>query len=249
MKKLVLAALLASTAFSTMIFNATAADTIRFAASATYPPFESLDAGNQIVGFDIDLANALCKQLQATCTFTNQAFDSLIPALKFRRYDAVISGMDITPERSKQVAFTQPYYANSAIVIAQKGKFHTLADLKGKRIGMENGTTHQKFLQDKHPEVKTVPYDSYQNALIDLKNGRLDGVFGDTAVVNEWLKTNPDLATVGEKVTDPAYFGIGLGIAVRPDNQALLEKLNSALNAIKADGTYKAINDKWFPQQ
>ncbi|WP_042859640.1 arginine ABC transporter substrate-binding protein [Dickeya sp. NCPPB 3274] len=249
MKKFVLAALLASTTFSTMTFNATAADTIRFAASATYPPFESLDAGNQIVGFDIDLANALCKQLQATCTFTNQAFDSLIPALKFRRYDAVISGMDITPERSKQVAFTQPYYANSAIVIAQKGKFHTLADLKGKRIGMENGTTHQKFLQDKHPEVKTVPYDSYQNALIDLKNGRLDGVFGDTAVVNEWLKTNPDLSTVGEKVTDPAYFGIGLGIAVRPDNQALLEKLNSALNAIKADGTYKAINDKWFPQQ
>ncbi|MCA7012012.1 arginine ABC transporter substrate-binding protein [Dickeya dadantii] len=249
MKKLVLAALLASATFSTMTFSATAADTIRFAASATYPPFESLDAGNQIVGFDIDLANALCKQLQATCSFTNQAFDSLIPALKFRRYDAVISGMDITPERSKQVAFTQPYYANSAIVIAQKGKFHSLADLKGKRIGMENGTTHQKFLQDKHPEVKTVPYDSYQNALIDLKNGRLDGVFGDTAVVNEWLKTNPDLATVGEKVTDPAYFGIGLGIAVRPDNQALLEKLNGALNAIKANGTYKAINDKWFPQQ
>ena len=101
-------------------FNATAAETIRFAASATYPPFESLDANNQIVGFDIDLANALCKQMQAQCTFTNQAFDSLIAALKFKKYDAVISGMDITPERSKQVAFTQPYYANSAIVIAQK---------------------------------------------------------------------------------------------------------------------------------
>ncbi|WP_038908203.1 arginine ABC transporter substrate-binding protein [Dickeya oryzae] len=244
MKKLILAALLASTTFSAL-----ATETIRFAASATYPPFESLDANNQIVGFDIDLANALCKQLQATCSFTNQAFDSLIPALKFRRYDVIISGMDITPERSKQVAFTQPYYANSAIVIAQKGKFHSLADLKGKRIGMENGTTHQKFLQEKHPEVTTVPYDSYQNALIDLKNGRLDGVFGDTAVVNEWLKNNPDLATVGEKITDPAYFGIGLGIAIRPDNQALLEKLNGALNAIKANGTYKAINDKWFPQQ
>ncbi|WP_192456809.1 arginine ABC transporter substrate-binding protein [Musicola keenii] len=244
MKKIVLATLLAG-----FTLSATAAETVRFAASATYPPFESLDASNQIVGFDIDLANALCKQMQATCSFTNQAFDSLIPALKFRRYDAVISGMDITPERSKQVAFTQPYYANSAIVIAQKGKYHSLADLKGKRIGMENGTTHQKYLQDKHPEVKTVPYDSYQNALIDLKNGRLDGVFGDTAVVNEWLKTSPDLATVGEKVTDEAYFGIGLGIAVRPDNQALLEKLNNALAAIKTNGTYKAINDKWFPQQ
>ncbi len=147
MKKL----LLAATMLAGMTFNATAAETIRFAASATYPPFESLDANNQIVGFDIDLANALCKQMQAQCTFTNQAFDSLIAALKFKKYDAVISGMDITPERSKQVAFTQPYYANSAIVIAQKGKFSSLADLKGKKLGMENGTTHQKYMQDKHP--------------------------------------------------------------------------------------------------
>lgn len=242
MKKLLLVALLASA------FSATAADKISFASSATYPPFESLDANNQIVGFDIDLAKALCKQMQAECTFTNQAFDSLIPALKFKKYDAVISGMDITPERSKQVAFSAPYYANSAVVIAKKGAFSSFAQLKGKRIGMENGTTHQKYLQDKHPEVKTVAYNSYQNAIIDLKNGRLDGVFGDTAVVNEWLKTNPQLGTATDKVTDPQYFGTGLGIAVRPDNIALLKKLNDALEAIKADGTYQKINDQWFPQ-
>ncbi|PLM15448.1 arginine ABC transporter substrate-binding protein, partial [Klebsiella pneumoniae] len=157
MKKLVLAALLTSFAF-----GATAAEKISFGVSATYPPFESMDANNQIVGFDIDLAHALCKQMQAECTFTNHAFDSLIPALKFKKYDAVISGMDITPERSKQVAFTDPYYANSALVIAKKDAFHSFDDLKGKRIGMENGTTHQKYLQDKHPEVKTVAYDSYQ---------------------------------------------------------------------------------------
>ncbi|MBU4684222.1 ABC transporter substrate-binding protein ArtJ [Cedecea davisae] len=243
MKKLLLAAMLATAAL-----NAAAADKISFGSSATYPPFESLDAGNQIVGFDIDLAKALCKQMQADCTFTNHAFDSLIPSLKFRKYDAVISGMDITPERAKQVAFTNPYYANSAVVIAKKGLFKSLDDLKGKRIGMENGTTHQKYLQDKHPEVKTVSYDSYQNAIIDLKNGRIDGVFGDTAVVNEWLKTNPQLGTVGEHVTDPQYFGTGLGIAVRPDNQALLKKLNDALAAIKADGTYQKISNEWFPQ-
>ncbi|TQI79878.1 L-arginine-binding protein [Serratia fonticola] len=244
MKKL----LLAATLFAGMTLSATAADSIRFASSATYPPFESLDANNQIVGFDIDLAKALCKQMQADCTFTNQAFDSLIAALKFKKYDAVISGMDITPERSKQVTFTQPYYANSAIVIAEKGKFTSLADLKGKKIGMENGTTHQKYMQDKHPEINTVAYDSYQNAILEVKNGRIDGVFGDTAVVNEWLKSNPNLAPVGEHITDAQYFGTGLGIAVRPDNHALLAKLNAALDAIKADGTYKAINDKWFPQ-
>ncbi|RLM27302.1 arginine ABC transporter substrate-binding protein [Brenneria alni] len=243
MKKILIAALLAGITCSAM-----AADTIRFASSAGYPPFEYLDANNDIVGYDIDLAKALCKQIEATCTFTNQAFDSLIPALKFRRYDAVISGMDITAERSKQVAFTQPYYANSAIVIAQKGKFSDFSAMKGKRIGMENGTTHQKYMQDKHPEIQTVSYDNYQNAVLDLKNGRIDGVFGDTAAVNTWLKTNPDLAVVGEHVTDAEYFGTGLGIAVRPNDKALLEKLNMALDAIKANGTYQAINDKWFPQ-
>ncbi|MFQ3384584.1 ABC transporter substrate-binding protein ArtJ, partial [Escherichia coli] len=146
MKKLVLAALLASCAF-----GASAAEKINFGVSATYPPFESIGANNEIVGFDIDLAKALCKQMQAECTFTNHAFDSLIPSLKFRKYDAVISGMDITPERSKQVSFTTPYYENSAVVIAKKDTYKTFADLKGKRIGMENGTTHQKYIQDQHP--------------------------------------------------------------------------------------------------
>ena len=243
MKKVLIATLLASISLS-----AAAAQTIRFATEASYPPFETMNDKNEIVGFDVDLANALCKEIDATCTFTNQAFDSLIPALKFKKYDAVISGMDITPERSKQVAFTTPYYANSAVVIAKKGAYTSFDQLKGKRIGMENGTTHQKYLQDKHPEVKTVAYDSYQNAIIDLKSGRLDGVFGDTAVVNEWLKTNPQLGTATDKVTDPQYFGTGLGIAVRPDNIALLKKLNDALEAIKADGTLKKINDQWFPQ-
>ena len=243
MKKVLIAALLASVSLS-----ATAAQTIRFATEASYPPFESIDANNKIVGFDVDLANALCKEIDATCTFSNQAFDSLIPSLKFRRIDAVMAGMDITPEREKQVLFTTPYYDNSALFIGQKGKYASVDLLKGKKVGVQNGTTHQKYLQDKHPEVKTVAYDSYQNAFIDLKNGRIDGVFGDTAVVNEWLKTNPQLGTATEKVTDPQYFGTGLGIAVRPDNKALLEKLNGALKAIKADGTYQKISEQWFPQ-
>ncbi|RTF06501.1 arginine ABC transporter substrate-binding protein [Serratia marcescens] len=243
MKKLIIAAVLAGISVS-----ASAAETIRFATEASYPPFEFIDAGNKIQGFDVDLANALCKEMQAECTFTNQAFDSLIPSLKFKRFDAVMAGMDITPEREKQVLFTKPYYDNSALFIAQKGKIADVAALKGKKVGVQNGTTHQKYLTDKHPEITTVPYDSYQNAILDLKNGRVDAVFGDTAVVNEWLKQNDALAAVGAKVTDKDYFGTGLGIAVRPDNQALLAKLNAALDAIKADGTYKAINDKWFPQ-
>ncbi|WP_114191946.1 arginine ABC transporter substrate-binding protein [Edaphovirga cremea] len=243
MKKLIIAAVLAGISVS-----ATAAENIRFATEATYAPFEFVDASNNIQGFDIDLANALCKEIEANCTFTNQAFDSLIPSLKFRRVDAVISGMDITPERLKQVSFTKPYYDNSALFISEKGKFTSLADLKGKRVGMQNGSTHQKFLMEKHPEITAVPYDSYQNAVLDLKNGRLDAVFGDTAVVNEWLKQNANLTAVGDKVTDADYFGTGLGIAVRQNNTELLGKLDAALAKAKQDGTYETIYKKWFQQ-
>ncbi|NMP27147.1 arginine ABC transporter substrate-binding protein [Rahnella sp. SAP-1] len=243
MKKLLIAAVLAGVSLS-----AGAAETIRFATEASYPPFEFVDASNKIQGFDIDLANAMCKEMQATCTFTNQAFDSLIPSLKFRRFDAVISGMDITADRLKQVSFTNAYYDNSAIFIAQKGKFTDIASLKGKRVGMQNGTTHQKYLMEKHPEITAVPYDSYQNAVLDLKNGRLDAVFGDTAVVNEWLKQNKNLAAVGDKITDQSYFGTGLGVAVRQDNSALLGKMNDALAKVRQDGTYKTLYTKWFQQ-
>ncbi|HEJ9095151.1 TPA: arginine ABC transporter substrate-binding protein [Serratia odorifera] len=243
MKKLIIAAVLAGISVS-----ATAAETIRFATEASYPPFEFVGADNKIQGFDVDLANAMCKEMQATCTFTNQAFDSLIPSLKFKRFDAVMAGMDITPEREKQVLFTKPYYDNSALFIAQKGKVADVASLKGKKVGVQNGTTHQKFLTDKHPEITTVPYDSYQNAILDLKNGRVDAVFGDTAVVNEWLKQNDALTAVGDKVTDKGYFGTGLGIAVRQKNTDLQGKFNAALDKIKQDGTYETIYKKWFQQ-
>lgn len=241
MKKVLLATLLASLSLS-----ATAAQTIRFATEASYPPFESMDASNKIVGFDVDLANALCKEIDATCTFSNQSFDSLIPSLKFRRIDAVMAGMDITPEREKQVLFSNPYYDNSALFIGQKGKVADIAALKGKKVGVQNGTTHQKFIMDKHPEITTVPYDSYQNAKLDLQNGRIDAVFGDTAVVTEWLKAEPKLAAIGDKVTDKGYFGTGLGIAVRQGNTDLQAKFNTALEKVKKDGTYQTIYEKWF---
>lgn len=241
MKKVLLAALLAS-----MSLSATAAQTIRFATEASYPPFETMDANNQIVGFDVDLANALCKEIEATCTFTNQSFDSLIPGLKFRRIDAAIAGMDITPEREKQVLFTKPYYDNSALFISVDGKYTGIDQLKGKKVGVQNGTTHQKFLTDKYPDIKVVSYDSYQNARLDMQNGRIDAVFGDTAVVTEWLKANNKLAAVGDKVTDQDYFGTGLGIAVRQGNTELQQKFNNALDKVKQNGTYEAIYNKWF---
>lgn len=128
--------------------------------------------------------------MQVECIFINYVFDSLILFLKFRKYDVVIFGMDIILECSKQVLFIMFYYENLVVVIVKKDIYKMFVDLKGKCIGMENGIMYQKYIQDQHLEVKIVFYDSYQNVFIDLKNGCIDGVFGDIVVVNEWLKIN-----------------------------------------------------------
>lgn len=223
-------------------------ETIRFATEATYAPFESIDANNNIVGFDIDLANAICKKLNTNCTFTHQSFDSLIPALKMRRFDALIAGIDIISERQKQVVFTDTYYNNSAMFIALKNKIDKIELLIGKKIGVQNGTTHQKYIVQQHKEMQAVPYDNYQTAILDLRNGRIDAIFGDTDVISEWLKTkgNENLSAIGKKITDKNYFGIGLGIAVRKENKTLIDKLNKALAQVKFDSTYNAIYQKWL---
>ena len=247
MKKIVAAVALASAALSSV---ALAQETIRFGMEATYPPFEFFNEKNELTGFDIELANAICAELDATCEFNNQPFDSLIPGLKFRRFDAVISGMDITPKRMEQVSFTQPYYENSAIFVAGiNNEFKEAKDLIGKTVGVQNGSTHQAYLIDKLEKqgVKTRPYDSYQNALLDMTNGRVDAVFADTAVAREWLvqQSKGQYQTVGEEVKDANYFGIGMGIAARKGDP-LVEKLNTALAQVKESGVYQQLHAKYF---
>jgi len=241
MKKILLASLIGLASF-----NAAAQEEIKFAMEATYAPFEYMDENNQIQGFDVDLANALCEELKATCTFHNQAFDSLIPALKFKRYDAAISAMDITEARLQQVNFSDAYYDNSAAFISIEGKVADQAALEGKRVGVQNGSTHQSFLLEQMTGVTAVPYSSYQDAFIDMKNGRIDSVFGDTAVVAEWFKKQDNLTYVGDQVTNQEYFGNGFGIAVNKSNQELVDQLNVALAAVKANGEYDKIFNKYF---
>ncbi|MEZ8373679.1 arginine ABC transporter substrate-binding protein [Vibrio cyclitrophicus ZF264] len=241
MKKILLASLIGLASF-----NAVAQEEIKFAMEATYAPFEYMDENNQIQGFDVDLANALCEELKATCTFHNQAFDSLIPALKFKRYDAAISAMDITEARLQQVNFSDAYYDNSAAFISIEGKVADQAALEGKRVGVQNGSTHQSFLLEQMTGVTAVPYSSYQDAFIDMKNGRIDSVFGDTAVVAEWFKKQDNLTYVGDQVTNQEYFGNGFGIAVNKSNQELVDQLNTALAAVKANGEYDKIFNKYF---
>lgn len=236
--------ILAFSLFSSPVF---AERVIHFGTSATYPPFEFIDNNNQLAGSDVDIANAVCETLKAACTFTNQTFDSLIPALRFKKVDAVIAGMDITPLREKQVDFTIPYFSElSAGFVVKKETFHTFADLKGKHLGLENGTSHQRYLQDRHREINAQAYDSYQNALIDLRNGRLDGVFGDISAMKIWLADHPDFVIIDERASDPAYYGKGLGIAVRKGNP-LKAEIDNALQTLLTSPKYADIKARWIP--
>ncbi|MGL4250313.1 MAG: transporter substrate-binding domain-containing protein [Aeromonas sp.] len=223
---------------------------IKFATEATYPPFEYLDDKNQFQGFDIDLVRAICEQAQLECSFHHQAFDSLIPSLKFRRYDAAIAAMDVTPVRAAQVDFSDIYYEKSAVFVARKNTFKGPEELVDKTVGVQNGTSHQSYLVDNWMSkgVLTVPYVSYQSAFLDMMSGRIDVVFADSAVAAEWLKQHKEYAVVGSPVTDAEYFGNGFGIAVAKGNLELLGKLNKGLAEIKVNGTYEKIFEKYFGQ-
>ena len=237
MKKLLLVSAMAFAACSAQ------AKEITFAMEPSYPPFELTNEKGDIIGFDVDVANAICKEIQATCSFKGLAFDGLIQALKQKRVDAAISAIDITEKRSKQVLFSEPYYDSSASFIAVKGK----ADLTtAKNVGVQNGTTFKEYVIAEAKQYSPKSYDSLQNSVLDLKNGRIDLIFGDTAVLADMLKKEPELAFVGDKVTNKTYFGNGLGIAVNKSNTELANDLNKGLAAIKANGEYQKIYDKWM---
>ena len=219
------------------------AQELTFAMEPSYPPFETTNEKGEIIGFDVDVANAICKEIQATCKFKGEAFDALIPNLKAKRFDASISAIDITDARAKQVLFSDAYYDSTASYVTLKGKA-TLESAKN--VGVQNGTTFQQYTVAETKQYTTKAYASLQSAILDLKSGRIDMIFGDTAVLADMISKEPEMQFVGEKVANKKYFGNGLGIAMHKSNKELAEQLNKGLTAIKANGEYQKIYDKWM---
>lgn len=225
--------------------------TIRFATEATYPPFEYVDEYGTLKGFDIDLAKALCAQLNAECTFSSAAFNGLITSLNLHKYDAIIAAMSVTPERAKQVSFTQSYYEPSGSFVAASSKHYTLQTLQGKTIGVQAGTTFENYLHHKYASnMRVKTYNSIQDAFLDLVSGRIDAVLADTPIAQTWLNKNSvgTFGIVGHPIVDHQYFGSGFAIAVRQQDKTLLPSLNSALKVIRENGTYKSLYDQYFGQ-
>ncbi|HHF4805833.1 TPA: lysine/arginine/ornithine ABC transporter substrate-binding protein [Haemophilus influenzae] len=237
MKKTLLTAILLGSSI------AVSAQELTFAVEPSYPPFETTNEKGEIIGFDVDVANAICQEIQVTCKFKSETFDSLIPSLKAKRFDAAISAIDITDARAKQVLFSDAYYDSSASYVALKGKA-TLESAKN--IGVQNGTTFQQYTVAETKQYSPKSYASLQNAILDLKSGRIDIILGDTAVLSDMTSKEPEIQFIGEKVTNKKYFGNGLGIAMHKSNKDLAAQLNKGLATIKANGEYQKIYDKWM---
>ncbi|ENN89268.1 putative amino-acid binding protein periplasmic protein [Rhizobium freirei PRF 81] len=247
--------LFAAASFAAMSLFAGAAladgDSIVFGTDATYPPFESLESGGKFVGFDIDVANALCDHMKVKCTFVNQDFDGIIPALQAKKFDAIISSMSITPERQKIVDFTNKIYNTPPAIAVPKDstvKEATNEALKGKSIGAQSSTTHANYASAHLKDAELKLYPSADEYKLDLGNGRIDAAIDDVVVLSEWVKSDAGSCCkmLGTLKNDPVINGAGAGIAVRKGDTALRDKLNAAIDAIRADGTYKKIQDKYF---
>ena len=249
MKKLTL--LIAVFAFTFGTAQAKDWKQIRIGVEGAYPPFSKTEKDGTVTGFDIDIANALCAELNAKCTLVKQDWDGIIPALLGRKFDAIIATMDITEERLKKVAFTNKYQHIPARFVAKKGASYESSDafMKGKSIGVQRATTMDLYISDNFPSAKIKRYGSADEAYLDLKAGRLDYVMADSAAIADGLlgKQGGDkFAFVGPKLNDPKWFGYGAGIAIRKQDKDLAMQLNKAIAAIRANGTYKKIQDKYF---
>jgi histidine transport system substrate-binding protein len=250
MKKFALCLSLALVALSA---HAKDYSTLRFGVDASYPPFESKAASGDFVGFDIDLGNALCAKLKAKCVWVAQDFDGLIPALKARKFDGIISSLSITEARQKEIAFSDKLFDAPARMIAKAGSNlqPTVDSLKGKRVGVEQGTTQEAYAKAHWAPsgVTVVPYQDQQQVYADLISGRLDATLQDEVQADiGFLKTpqGKGYAWAGPEVNDPQTIGAGTGIGLRKEDTDLRDKLNKAIAAIHADGTYDKLQKKYF---
>ncbi len=226
--------------------------TIRIGVDATYKPFTYKSPDGQLTGFDVDIANALCAQMKAKCSFVESSWEGIIPGLRANKFDAIISSMSITDERKKAVDFTDKYYSTPTFVIAKAGSIDgSPASLKGKRVGVLKASIQETYAKAvlAAAGASIVSYDSTQQSYLDLRSGRLDAVVVDQYEGKGGFLDTPDgrgFAFVGQPLTDPKYFGTGAGIAVRKSDTDLRDRFNAALATIRANGAWKKVSDKYF---
>lgn len=213
-----------------------------------YPPFNFIDDQGELVGFDIDIANALCEAAEFECEFVTQDWDGIIPALQAKKFDAIIASMSITPERAEKVDFTNKYYNTPGSMAKLKGSDIDLDDLSGVTVGVQRATTHSNYAEKYFTNAEIRQYATAEEAQQDLLSGRVDVIMDDVVVLDEFIKSDGggEAELVGRTYIDPEIHGVGAGIAIRKGEEELVAAFNEAIAEIRENGTYKEINDKWF---
>ena len=232
--------------------------TLRIALEGKYPPFEYLNKDNQLVGFNIDLANALCREMAVKCSINRYEWDDLIPAVQNDQADAIISTMSITDEREKLVQFTQPYARVPAAYLASKKEQFlfpvvTQDRVEGKTIGVVEKTTFDDYLKAEFASKVTIKrYADAEAMLAGLQSNEINFAFGDSAVFGEFLR-NPNNSEqynyVGNIIKSDPRLGRGEAIAVAKDDTVIQAKFNLALDKLIKSGEYKEMQYKYFTLQ
>lgn len=225
---------------------------IRIGVEGAYPPFSWVEPDGTLKGFDIEIAEALCAELKAECTLVAQDWDGIIPALLSKKFDAIVASMSITEERKQKVDFTGKYYHTPAKMIRKKGSGieATKDGMKGKTVAVQRATTHDSFITAEFGDTAEIKrYGTQDEAYLDAQAGRVDILLADSVALSDgFLKKSEgaDWEFFGPDYVDPKYFGDGAGIAVRKEDPELRDALSKAIQAVRDNGTYKRINDKYF---
>ncbi|KMQ76324.1 transporter substrate-binding domain-containing protein [Marinobacter subterrani] len=219
---------------------------LRIAFDVPYEPFEYKADNGELTGFEVELAEAMCKEMKANCEFVIQAWDGMIPGLLARKFDLIMSSMSITDERAERVLFSEPYYNTPGGWFARDGFSTDVTDMdamKGKVVGVQRGTTMDTYVTENMGGIVTIKrYTTADDMVLDLEGERLDVVFVDYPVGEQTILTKEGFQEVGEQVK----LGQGVGVAMRKRDTDLAKDVNAALATLKENGTYDEIMKKYF---
>jgi len=233
--------------------GAKAENVVRFGVDPTYPPLEYRDAQGNMIGFDIELGNEICKRMAVKCEYVQSSFDGLIPGLVARKFDGVLSSLSVTEARLKQIDFSDKLSNPATRLVARlnSGIEPTPVGLKGKTVGYQQGTIQESYARTywKVPGIKLQAYASQDQVYADLLNGRIDASLQDEVQATyAFLKTDQGKGYefAGPIIVDTKVLGNGTAIGVRKEDQDLKRSINKAIAEMLADGTYQKIASKYF---
>ncbi len=220
-------------------------NTLTMGTNAAFPPYEFVDDEGAIVGIDAEIAQAVAEKLGMELEIKDMEFDSLIPAVQEGSVDIVLAGMTVTDERKESVDFTDSYATGiQVIIVKEDSEIASVEDLEGKMIGVQSGTTGDIYCTDDYGQENVKQYNNGALAVAALTNDQVDCVIIDNEPAKNFVAANEGL-----KILETEYVTEDYAAAISKDNSELLEKVNTSMAELKADGTIAKIIEKYIPAE